>query len=184
MSDLIKPASIILLVIVVVSLPFRQDSVNDEAAKFVSDSESSHDGLPTQWDGKQAICIFFPESNTHPEFSTGVTMIDSDGETIGVNDALNSTGACVGGFEGYEQGMDFMMDATRVAGGLLSVGYTMDPNWGPFVHTIGGLNVDEVQGDFSGAYWSLSHNGEYSMVGIGDLTMSQGDVISWEIATW
>ena len=103
MSDLIKPASIILLVIVVASLPFLQDSVNDEAAKFVSDSESSHDGLPTQWDGKQAICIFFPESNTHPEFSTGVTMIDSDGETIGVNDALNSTGACVGGFEGYEQ---------------------------------------------------------------------------------
>jgi len=30
----------------------------------------------------------------------------------------------------------------------------------------------------------LSHNGEYSMVGIGDLTMSQGDVISWDIATW
>ena len=99
MSDLMKPASIILLVIVVASLPFLQDSVNDEAAKFVSDSESSHDGLPTQWDGKQAICIFFPESNTHPEFSTGVTMIDSDGETIGVNNALNSTGACVGGFE-------------------------------------------------------------------------------------
>ena len=60
----------------------------------------------------------------------------------------------------------------------------MDPNWGPFVHTIGGLNVDEVQGDFNGAYWSLSHNGEYSMVGIGDLTMSQGDVISGDIATW
>ena len=58
MSDLIKPASIILLVIVVVSLPFLQDSVNDEAAKFVSDSESSHDGLPTEWDGKQVICIF------------------------------------------------------------------------------------------------------------------------------
>ena len=121
MSDLMKPASIILLVIVVASLPFLQDSVNDEAAKFVSDSESSHDGLPTQWDGKQAICIFFPESNTHPEFSTGVTMIDSDGETIGVNDALNSTGACVGGFEGYGQGMDFMMDATRVAVGTTEI---------------------------------------------------------------
>ena len=119
MSDIIKPASIILLVIVVASLPFLQDSVNDEAAKFVSDSESSHDGLPTEWEDRQVICIFFPESNPHPEFSTGVTMIDPDGETIGVNDALNSTGACIGGFEGYEHGMDFMMDATRVAGGLL-----------------------------------------------------------------
>tara|TARA_B100001079_G_scaffold268677_1_gene279534 strand:+ start:840 stop:1394 length:555 start_codon:yes stop_codon:yes gene_type:complete len=184
MSDLMKPASLILLVIVVISLPFLQDSVNDEAAKFVNDSESSHDGLPTEWESKQVICIFFPDSNPHSEFSSGVTMIDSNGVVIGVNDAMNSTGACAGGFEGYEQGMDFMMDSTRVAGGLLSVGYTVDPNWGPFVHTIGGLNVDEVQGDFSGAYWSLSHNGEYSMVGIGDLTMSEGDVISWEIATW
>ena len=150
MSDIIKPASIILLVIVVASLPFLQDSVNDEAAKFVSDSESSHDGLPTEWEDRQVICIFFPESNPHPEFSTGVTMIDPDGETIGVNDALNSTGACVGGFEGYEHGMDFMMDATRVAESTV----LFDTQWiliGGRSYTIGGLNVDEVQGDFNGA---------------------------------
>ena len=111
-------------------------------------------------------------------------MIDADGSIIGVNYDLNLTGACVGGFEGYTDGMNFMMDATRVAGGLLAVGYFVNPNWGEYVHTIGGLNDQEIQGEFNGAYWSLSHNGRYSMVGIGSLVMEEGDVISWNIETW
>ena len=111
-------------------------------------------------------------------------MIDADGSIIGVNYDLNLTGACVGGFEGYTDGMNFMMDATRVAGGHLAVGYFVNPNWGQFVHTIGGLNDQEIQGDFSGAYWSLTHNGRYSVVGIGSLVMEEGDVISWNIETW
>jgi len=184
MSDKLRPGSVALLFTVLLLLPFIRDSVNEEVARFVSDSESSHVGLPNEWDENQAICIYFPVEHPHPVYSSGVSMINADGSMIGVNYDLNLTGACVGGFEGYTDGMNFMMDATRVAGGHLAVGYSVNPNWGEFVHTIGGLNDQEVQGDFNGAYWSLTHNGRYSVVGIGSLVMEEGDVISWNIETW
>jgi len=184
MSDKLRLGSIALLFTVLLLLPFIRDSVNEEVARFVSDSESSHVGLPNEWDENQAICIYFPVEHPHPVYSSGVSMINADGSMIGVNYDLNLTGACVGGFEGYTDGMNFMMDATRVAGGHLAVGYSVNPNWGEFVHTIGGLNDQEVQGDFNGAYWSLTHNGRYSVVGIGSLVMEEGDVISWNIETW
>ena len=184
MSDKLRLGSIALLATVLLLLPFIRDSVNEEVARFVSDSESSHVGLPNEWDENQAICIYFPVEHPHPVYSSGVSMINADGSMIGVNYDLNLTGACVGGFKGYTDGMNFMMDATRVAGGHLAVGYFVNPNWGEFVHTIGGLNDQEVQGDFNGAYWSLTHNGRYSVVGIGSLVMEEGDVISWNIETW
>lgn len=184
MSDRLRLGSIALLVAVLLLLPFIRDTVNEEVARFVNDSESSHAGLPTEWDEKQVICIYFPDEYPHAAYSSGVSMIDADGIIIGVNYDLNLTGACVGGFEGYTDGMNFMMDATRVAGGHLAVGYFVNPNWGQFVHTIGGLNDQEIQGDFDGAYWSLTHNGRYSVVGIGSLVMEEGDVISWNIETW
>ena len=184
MSDKLRLGSLALLVTVILLLPFIRDSVNEEVARFVSDSESSHVGLPTEWDENQAICIYFPDDYPHSVYSSGVSMIDADGSIIGVNYDLNLTGACVGGFEGYTDGMNFMMDATRVAGGHLAVGYSVNPNWGEFVHTIGGLNDHEIQGDFNGAYWSLTHNGGYSMVGIGSLVLEEGDVIGWNIETW
>ena len=184
MSYRLRPGSIVLLVVVIILLPFLQDSVNEKAARFVSDSESSHVGLPTEWNENQAICIYFPEEYPHSVYSSGVSMMDTDGSIIGVNHDLNLTGACVGGFDGYTDGMDFMMDATRAAGGHLAVGYFVNPNWGEYVHTIGGLNEKEIEGDFNGGYWSLTHNGRYSMVGIGSLVMAEGDVISWNIATW
>ena len=184
MSDKLRLGSLALLVTVILLLPFIRDSVNEEVARFVSDSESSHVGLPTEWDENQAICIYFPDDYPHSVYSSGVSMIDADGSIIGVNYDLNLTGACVGGFEGYTDGMNFMMDATRVAGGHLAVGYSVNPNWGEFVHTIGGLNDQEIQGDFNGAYWSLTHNGGYSMVGIGSLVLEEGDVISWNIEIW
>ena len=184
MSDKLRLGSLALLVTVILLLPFIRDSVNEEVARFVNDSESSHVGLPTEWDENQAICIYFPVEYPHSVYSSGVSMIDADGSIIGVNYDLNLTGACVGGFEGYTDGMNFMMDATRVAGGHLAVGYSVNPNWGEFVHTIGGLNDQEIQGDFNGAYWSLTHNGGYSMVGIGSLVLEEGDVIGWNIETW
>ena len=184
MSDKLRLGSLALLVTVILLLPFIRDSVNEEVARFVSDSESSHVGLPTEWDENQAICIYFPDDYPHSVYSSGVSMIDADGSIIGVNKDLNLTGACVGGFEGYTDGMNFLRDATRVAGGHLAVGYSVNPNWGEFVHTIGGLNDQEIQGDFNGAYWSLTHNGGYSMVGIGSLVLEEGDVIGWNIETW
>jgi len=183
MSDYLKPASVVALLALIVLAPTIQDRLSEEAAKFIDDNESAHDGLPSEWEGKQVICVHFPASSTHDKFSSGVTMIGSDGSDMGVNEDLNRTGVCIGGFEGHSNGLDFMMDSTRVANGALSVGYDVG-QWGAFVHTIGGLNADTMTGDFNGAYWHLDHNGAASMVGIGDLVMSEGDVISWSIGTW
>lgn len=183
MSDLLKPASVVVLIVLILIAPSIQDRLSEETVRFVEDNESAHDGLPTEWEGKQVICIHFPVSSPHDKFSQGVTMIGIDGSDLGVNEDLNRTGACVGGFDGYSNGLDFMMDSTRLANGDLSVGYDVG-QWGAFIHTIGGLNADTLTGDFNGAYWQLDHNGEYSMVGIGDLVMSEGDVITWSIGTW
>ena len=79
----------------VLLLLFHQRPVNEEVARFVSDSESSHDGLPTEWD--EIKLDPFPVEYPHPVYSSGVSMIDADGSTIGVNNDLNLTGACVGG---------------------------------------------------------------------------------------
>ena len=183
MSDLLKPASVVALIVLILIAPSIQDRLSEETVRFVEDYDSAHDGLPTVWEGKQVICIHFPVSSPHDMFSQGVTMIGIDGSDLGVNEDLNRTGACVGGFDSYSNGLDFMMDSTRLANGALSVGYDVG-QWGAFIHTIGGLNADTLTGDFNGAYWQLDHNGEYSMVGIGDLVMSEGDVITWSIGTW
>ena len=183
MSELLKPASVVVLIVLILIGPSIQDRLSEETVRFVEDNESAHDGLPTEWEDKQVICIHFPASSPHDMFSQGVMMIGIDGSDLGVNEDLNRTGACVGGFDGYSNGLDFMMDSTRLAKGGLSVGYDVG-QWGAFVHTIGGLNADTLTGDFNGAYWQLDHNGEYSMVGIGDLVMSEGDVITWSIGTW
>jgi len=182
-SENLKPASILVLVTLVFLASTIQDALSKETAKFVGNNESAHHGLPLEWNGDQVICVLYPPDHPHAEFNYGVTMIDSDGTTLGVNENYNGTGACIGGFEGYSEGFEFMMDAARAAGDRLAVGYEVGEG-GPFVHTIGGLNANQVIGDFNGAYWSLGHNGEMSMVGIGDLVLSEGDVILWSIGTW
>ena len=183
MSENLKPTSILVLVTLVFLASTIQDALSKETAKFVGNNESAHHGLPLEWNGDQVICVLYPPDHPHAEFNYGVTMIDSDGTTLGVNENYNGTGACIGGFEGYSEGFEFMMDAARAAGDRLAVGYEVGEG-GPFVHTIGGLNANQVIGDFNGAYWSLGHNGEMSMVGIGDLVLSEGDVILWSIGTW
>ncbi len=183
MSDKLKPASILIFVALVLLAPSIQDALSKEASKYVNDSESSHQGLPSEWNDNQVICVVFPSDYTHSEYNQGMTMINDEGLVISVNEDYNGTGACVGGFGGYTEGMDFMMDATRTTGGRLAVGYEVG-EWGPYVHTIGGLNANLFTGEFNAAYWNLDHNGEISMVGIGDLVMSEGDVLVWSIAIY
>ena len=85
----------------------------------------------------------FPTDAPHSEFATGVTMIETDGTTLGVNTDFNGTGACVGGFTGYTEGMPFFLDATNGTDGDLAVGYDMG-DWGP------GLTAAAVRDDFGG----------------------------------
>ena len=61
-------------------------------------------------------------------------------------------------------------------------GFSVDVTWysfGPFIHTIDGVS----DGGYS---WVLYHNGEYSMVGAGDLQLQDDDVVLWKVeeATW
>ena len=115
MSDLLKPASVIALIVLIIIGPSIQERLSEETVRFIEDNESAHDGLPTEWEGKQVICIHFPASSPHDMFPQGVTMIGTDGSDLGVNEDLNRTGACVGGLDGYSNGLDFMMDSTRLA---------------------------------------------------------------------
>ena len=183
MSDNLKPLSVLAVIVLIILAPTIRDALKEEAATYVNDSESSHNGLPESWNGTQVLCVLYPPDTPHSKFNKGVTMIDSDGTTLGVNADFNGTGACVGGFEEYTEGMPFFLNSTKVTGGDLDVAYDVS-EWGSYVHTIGGLNANELTGNFSGAYWELLHNGEISMVGIDDLIMTEGDVILWQIATW
>ncbi len=183
MSNDLKPAAIVAVIVLIILTPAIQNALKEEAAKYVNDSESSHDGMPESWNESQILCVLFPDDSPHAEFNSGVTMIESDGSTYGVNADYNGTGACVGGFSGYTDGMSFFLDATNATNGDLAVGYDVG-DWGPYVHTIGGLNANNLTGDFSGAYWELHHNGALSMVGIGDVILSEGDVLLWRIGTW
>ncbi len=183
MATNLKPASIVAVVVLIILTPAIQNELRDKAATYVNDSESSHDGLPDSWDNQQVLCVIFPTEAPHTEFVTGVTMIETDGTTLGVNTDFNGTGACVGGFTGYTEGMPLFLDATNGTDGDLAVGYDVG-DWGPYVHTIGGLNANNLTGDFTGAYWELHHNGEISIVGIGDVLLSEGDVLLWRIGTW
>lgn len=61
-------------------------------------------------------------------------------------------------------------------------GFSIDVTWysfGPYIHTIDGVSD-------SGYYWGLYHNGEYSMVGAGDLQLQDDDIVLWKVeeATW
>ena len=122
---------------------------------------------------------------TASKFLEGRIFLDVDGSEILIdaNSEDMATGVCIGGFENYTSGFNFMQDATNVVNGELEVSYD-NSVWGPYVHTIGGLNANEITGNFSGAYWALYHNGVMSDVGIGDLVMSENSIIIWEIATW
>ena len=57
MSDKLKTASILVLVALVLLAPAIRDAISEESAKYVNDSESAHDGLPSEWiDEKSFAC--------------------------------------------------------------------------------------------------------------------------------
>ena len=176
---------------------FWLDSTEDARSRLITNENNSYYGLPSEWENKQVICIYFPsefvtQNMTASKFSEDRIFLDVDGSEILIDtnseDKVNfsediATGVCIGGFENYTSGFNFMLDATNVVDGGLEVSYD-NSVWGPYVHTIGGLNANKLTGNFSGAYWALYHNGVMSDVGIGDLVLSENSVIIWKIATY
>ncbi|MEM2109357.1 MAG: DUF4430 domain-containing protein [Candidatus Odinarchaeota archaeon] len=60
---------------------------------------------------------------------------------------------------------------------VAEVNYTMY-SFGPFVT---GINGVEAAGTM---YWALYYNGEYSMIGAGDLYLLFGDTVKWVFESW
>ena len=185
MSDYLKPLSVIAVIALIILAPAIRDALREEAATYVDDSESSHDGLPESWNDTQVFCVLFPDQTSHPKFTSGVTMIEQDGSTLGTNSEYNGTGACAGGFSGFENGLD-LMDAAVNSSGTDFVYNLTEFSFGLQIDSIGGIEPCDATecSDSSGAYWALYHNGGTSLVGISDIILSEGDVLLWQIATW
>ena len=193
--------SVVVLITVVIIFPqinkFWLDSTEDARSRLITIENNSYYGLPSEWENKQVICIYFPsefvtQNMTASKFSEDRIFLNVDGSEILIDanseDKVNfsediATGVCIGGFENYTSGFNFMLDATNVVVEGLEVSYD-NSVWGPYVHTIGGLNANKLTGNFSGAYWALYHNGLMSDVGIGDLVLSENSVIIWKLATY
>ena len=173
----LKALSAIWLVFFVVSASAISHEWARMTSELIAEEGEPHYGLPDLWDGQQVVCIHFPDNSTHPDYSDGRHHIDYDGIDFMTDSESNATGACVGGFSGYENGFDLVLDATNVTGGKLEVGYTVS-EWGPYVQSIGG---HEPTGN---AYWALYHDGAMAMVGIGDLVVDEDSVIVWQVDTW
>lgn len=175
-NNRIKAISVIWLVALVIAAP----AINTEWSRMSNlllDDENSHNGLPKEWENKQVLCIHFPDDSIPSDFVDGRHHFNSAGEEIFLDKLWNESGACIGGYTDYENGFNFMLDATNATGGNLEVNYS-ESSWGPYITSIGGY---EPTGN---SYWSLHHNGAESMVGIGDLILENNSVVVWKVATW
>ena len=71
----------------------------------------------------------------------------------------------------YDGGDTFQLNITQYSFGLM-------------VDSIAGVDPSQMAGNFSGAYWSLYHNGALSMIGIIELELDSDSVITWRVDTW
>ena len=183
----LQSASVVFFVILLLSSSTLSTEWARMTSELVENDEDPHYGLPDLWDGKQAVCFHFPQDATPSEFADGRHHIDYDGTDFKTDKNWNATGACVGGFEGYENGLDLLNAAVDVRPNLFALNVT-EFSFGLQINSIGGVSPCEVYtcaDDFSsGAYWELLNDGAYSMVGISDLALNDDTVVTWQIATY
>mgnify|MGYP000110772081 CR=1 FL=1 len=152
-------------------------------ADLVDEEEDPHFGLPDIWDGKQTVCVHFPQDLAPEGFDKGRKHIDNDGTEFMSDKDWNETGACIGGFSNFNNGWDLFNAAVNATGGAFPINST-DSSWGVFVDSIAGVDPSTMSGNFEGAYWAVYHNGALSPVGIKDLTLDDDSVITWRVDTW
>ena len=181
----LKIVSATWLVVLLISTPAISTEWGRITSNLVDDSNNPHYGLPDIWNEKQVVCIHFPEDHSPDGYSNGRTHIDFDGIEFKVDDEWNQSGVCIGGFTGYTNGLELLQKATDVAGDQFSMNYT-EFSFGIMIDSFGDVNPCVVYSctNTSGAYWYLTHNGEYSTVGISDLYLEENSVISWAIVEW
>ncbi|MFQ3321346.1 MAG: hypothetical protein ACI9O1_000428 [Candidatus Thalassarchaeaceae archaeon] len=156
------------------------NELNDEV-------DNPHYGLPDSWDDKQAVCFHFPAGYAPSGLDDGRHHFDFNGTDFKTDKDWNSTGACVGGFENFDNGLELFNAALGATGSTFSYNSTQF-SFGLQIDSIAGVLPCEAYtcaADFSsGAYWELLHNGAYSMVGISDLILDPDSVITWQIASY
>ena len=154
-------------------------------SELVDDEGDAHYGLPDIWEGKQVVCFQFPEGHAPDGYDDARYHIDSDGTQFMTDSNWHQTGACIGGFSDFENGLALMDEAVTTSGGDFAYNSTQY-TFGMMINSIAEVNPCDVStcSDTSGAWWVLFHNGQMAPVGIGDLELDEDSVITWSIETW
>ena len=181
----LKNLSIAWVILLLITFPTLSTEWARMTSELIDDEGDPHYGLPDIWDGKQVVCFHFPEGHAPDGYDGARYHIDSDGTQFMSDSDWNQTGACIGGFSGFDNGLDLMDEAVAASGGDFAYNATQF-TFGLLIDSIAGIDPCDVSActDTSGAWWSLFHNGQLSPFGIGDLPLESDSVITWSIETW
>ena len=181
----LKSLSVAWVIFLLITFPTLSTEWARMTSELVDDETDSHYGLPDIWEGKQVVCFHFPEAHSPDGYGGARYYIDSDGTQFMSDSDWNQTGACIGGFSGFDNGLDLMDEAVAASGGDFAYNATQF-TFGLLIDSIAGIDPCDVSActDTSGAWWSLFHNGQLSPFGIGDLPLESDSVITWSIETW
>jgi len=181
----LKSLSLAWIILLLITFPTLSTEWARLSSELVDDEGNPHYGLPDIWEGKQVVCFHFPEDHSPDGYHGARYHIDSDGTQFMTDSDWNYTGACIGGFSDFENGLTLMDEAVATSGGDFAYNATQF-TFGMMINSIAGVNPCDVSActDTSGASWSLFHNGQLAPVGIGDLTLESDSVITWSIETW
>ena len=135
----LKVVSTTWLAVLLVSSPAIMTEWARITSNLVEDNNDPHYGLPDIWNEKQVVCIHFPENHSPDGYSNGRTHIDFDGIEFKVDDEWNQSGACIGGFSGYTNGLELLNKALEIAGDKFSMNYT-EFSFGIMVDSFGDVN--------------------------------------------
>ena len=181
----LKSLSLTWVLLLLITFPTLSTEWARMTSELIDDEGDSHYGLPDIWEGKQVVCFHFPDGHAPDGYDGARYHIDSDGTQFMTDSDWNQTGACIGGFSDFENGLALMDEAVATSGGDFAYNSTQY-TFGIFFNSIAEVNPCDVSAcsDTSGAYWVLFHNGQMAMVGIGDLELDEDSVITWSIETW
>jgi len=181
----LKNLSIAWVILLLVTFPTLSTEWARMTSELIDDEGDPHYGLPDIWDGKQVVCFHFPEGHAPDGYDGARYHIDSDGTQFMSDSDWNQTGACIGGFSGFDNGLALMDEAVAVSGGDFAYNATQY-TFGMLINSIAEVNPCEVSpcSETSGAWWALFHNGPLATAGISDLELETDSVITWSIETW
>ena len=109
------------LVFVLITFSSASTEWNQYTNGLVDDVDDPHYGLPDSWDDKQAVCFHFPEGYTPSNLDDGRHHFDSNGTDFKIDKNWNSTGGCVGGFEGYDYGLNLFNAAVEATNSTFTI---------------------------------------------------------------